>query len=254
MATRKRRAAVAKRGEERVDILAFGAHADDVELGCGGTLIEAARGGRRVGIVDLTRGEMGTRGTPETRQRESLAAARRIGASVRERLDLGDGNLRYGREEELAVIRLIRAWRPSIVLAPWPDDRHPDHTRAGRLVTDAWFYAGLVRIDTDQPAHRPDIVAYYLQNYQIQPSFVVDISRSFGKKMDAIRAYKSQFHDPESDEPLTFIAKEGFLAMIEARARHFGALIGTDFGEAFATKMPPRVDDIVAAYRGREIS
>jgi bacillithiol biosynthesis deacetylase BshB1 len=252
MTTKKTRRATTTAG--RVDMMAFGAHADDVELGCGGTLIEAVRGGRRVGIVDLTRGEMGTRGTPEKRHRESLVAARRIGATFREQLDFGDGNLRYGREEELALIRLIRAWRPSILLAPWADDRHPDHTRTGRLVTDAWFYAGLAKIDTGQKAHRPEMVAYYLQNYQIQPSFVVDVTRSFAKKMDAVRSYRSQFHDPESDEPLTFIAKEGFLAMIEARARHFGALIGTDFGEAFVTKQPPRLDDIVMAYRGREIS
>ena len=239
---------------ERVDILAFGAHADDVELGCGGTLAEAARRGQKVGIVDLTRGELGTRGTPETRRKESLRAAKALGASFREGLDLGDGTLRSGREEELEIIRIIRRSKPSILLAPWPDDRHPDHTRTGRLITDAWFYAGLVKVDTGQKAHRPDIVAYYLQNYQIQPSFVVDVTRSFQRKMKAIGAYGSQFHDPDSKEPLTFIAKESFLPMIEARARHFGALIGTEFGEAFATKQPPRVDDLAAAYRGREIS
>ncbi len=252
MATKKRAGRKTEGGP--VDIVAFGAHADDVELGCGGTLIEAVRNGQHVGIVDLTHAEMGTRGTPEARHRESLQAARRIGATFRERFDFGDGNLRHGREEELALIRVIRQWRPSILLAPWADDRHPDHTRAGRLVTDAWFYAGLAKIDTGQPAHRPHMVAYYLQNYQLQPSFVVDVTRSFAKKMDAVRSYKSQFHDPESDEPMTFIAKEGFLHMIEARARHFGALIGTDFGEAFITKQPPRIDDIAAAYRGREVS
>lgn len=239
---------------ERVEILAFGAHPDDVELGCGGTLAEAVRRGQKVGIVDLTHGEMGTRGTVDTRRKESLQAALVLGASFRERLDLGDGVLRSGPEEELEIIRIVRRFKPSILLAPWPDDRHPDHTRTGRLVTDAWFYAGLVKVDTGQKAHRPDVVAYYLQNYQIQPSFVVDVSRSFQRKMKAIGAYGSQFHDPESREPLTFIAKESFLPMIEARARHFGVLIGAEFGEAFATKQPPRVDDLVAAYRGREIS
>lgn len=255
MATKKKAKKTAGSSAARaVDIMAFGAHADDVELGCGGTLIEAVRRGQRVGIVDLTHGEMGTRGTPEARHRESLAAARAIGATFRERLDFGDGNLRTGREQELALVRLIRTWRPSILLAPWPDDRHPDHTRTGQLVTDAWFYAGLVKIETGQEAHRPDIVAYYIQNYQIPPSFVVDITASLARKMDAVRSYRSQFHDPKSDEPLTFIAKEGFLPMIEARARHFGALIGTDYGEAFVTKQPPRIDDLAAAYRGREIS
>ncbi|MFN2442662.1 MAG: bacillithiol biosynthesis deacetylase BshB1 [Thermoanaerobaculia bacterium] len=237
----------------KVDIIAFGAHADDVELGCGGTLLEAVRRGQKIGIVDLTRGEMGTRGEPETRRRESLASAKILGAEFRELFDFGDGNLATGREQELELIRIIREWRPSILLAPWPDDRHPDHTRSGQLVTDAWFYAGLVKIETGQKAHRPDMVVYYLQNYQLQPSFVVDVTRSFAKKMKAIRAYGSQFHDPESNEPLTFIAKEGFLPMIEARARHFGALIGKDFGEAFVTRQPPQVDDLVAAYRGREV-
>lgn len=244
-----------KRGAgERVDVLAFGSHADDVELGCGGTVAEIVRQGQKVGIVDLTHAEMGTRGDPETRRKESLQAAKILGASFRERLDFGDGNLRHGRDEEMEIIRLIRRWRPSVLLAPWPDDRHPDHTRTGQLITDAWFYAGLVKIETGQKAHRPDIVAYYLQNYQIQPSFVVDVSRSYQRKMKAIGAYGSQFHDPESREPLTFIAKESFLPMIEARARHFGVLIGAEFGEAFVTKQPPRVDDLVAAYRGREVS
>lgn len=240
--------------KERVDVLAFGSHADDVELGCGGTVAEIVRQGQKVGIVDLTHAEMGTRGDPETRRKESLQAAKILGASFRERLDFGDGNLRHGRDEEMEIIRLIRRWKPSVLLAPWPDDRHPDHTRTGQLITDAWFYAGLVKIETGQKAHRPDIVAYYLQNYQIQPSFVVDVSRSYQRKMKAIGAYGSQFHDPESREPLTFIAKESFLPMIEARARHFGVLIGAEFGEAFVTKQPPRVDDLVAAYRGRELS
>lgn len=240
--------------KERVDVLAFGSHADDVELGCGGTVAEIVRQGQKVGIVDLTHAEMGTRGDSETRRKESLQAAKILGASFRERLDFGDGNLRHGRDEEMEIIRLIRRWKPSVLLAPWPDDRHPDHTRTGQLITDAWFYAGLVKIETGQKAHRPDIVAYYLQNYQIQPSFVVDVSRSYQRKMKAIGAYGSQFHDPESREPLTFIAKESFLPMIEARARHFGVLIGAEFGEAFVTKQPPRVDDLVAAYRGREVS
>ena len=238
---------------ERVDIIAFGAHPDDVELGCGGTLAEAVRRGQRAGIVDLTRGEMGTRGTVEGRRKEALQSAKVLGVTFRETLDFGDGNLATGREQELELIGLIRKWRPSILLAPWPDDRHPDHTRTGSLVTDAWFYAGLVRVETGEKAHRPDIVAYYLQNYQLAPSFVIDVTRSHARKMKAIQSYKSQFHDPSSKEPKTFIASERFLPMIEARSRHFGALIGADHGEAFVTKQPPRVDDLVAAYREREV-
>ncbi len=237
-----------------IDVLAFGAHADDIELACGGTLLHVASTGGRTGIVDLTRGEMGTRGSPRVREREARAAQKLLGALVREQLDLTDGGLQTGREEELAVIRVIRTHRPAIVLAPFPDDRHPDHTRAGRLVTEAAFYAGLARIDTGQKAHRPQAVLYYFQNYLPAPSLIVDISAVFKKKMKAIAAYRSQFFDPKSKEPPTMIAKETFLQMIEARARHYGSMIGADFGEPFVSKLPPRIDDLVAAYRGREVS
>ncbi len=237
-----------------LDILAFGAHPDDVEIGCGGTLIRAVDDGRQVGIVDLTRGEMGTRGTVETRAEERLAAAELLGISVREQLDFGDGNLAAGRDQELALIELIRRYRPNVLIAPWPDDRHPDHTRTGRLVTDAWFYAGLVRIETELPPHRPDAVLYYIQNYVQHPSLVVDVTAVWDRRVEAMRAYQSQFHNPDSDEPMTFIAKPSFLKLIEARARHFGALAGVEFGEAFVSKQPPQIDDLVQAYRGREVS
>lgn len=254
MAKKKRAQGRVTRETGRVDILAFGAHPDDVELGCGGTLAAASVRGQTFGIVDLTRGEMGTRGTPATRRREALAAAGVLGATFRESLDFGDGALEHGREQELELIRLIRKWRPAILIAPWPDDRHPDHTRTGQLVTDSWFYAGLRKLDTGQNPHRPDIVAYYIQNYQMQPSFVVDVTEVMERKMRAVREYASQFHKPGSKHPPTFIAKESFLPMIEARARHFGVLVGAEYGEAFVTKQPPRVDDLVAAYRGREIT
>jgi N-acetylglucosamine malate deacetylase 1 len=240
--------------QQRVDILAFSAHADDIELTCGGTLARAVADGKKVGIVDLTHAEMGTRGTAEIRLQESQAAADALGASFRLRLDFGDGGLRTGREEELEIIRLIREHRPEVVIAPYPDDRHPDHTRAGRLLTDAWFYAGLRKIETGQPAHRPQAVIYFLMNYLVEPSFVVNVTHHWETKMNAIRAYRSQFHDPDSSEPPTLIAQKSFLDRIEGRARHFGALIGAEFGEAFFTKTPPRVDDITAAYRGREVS
>lgn len=236
-----------------VDILAISAHADDLELACGGTLIRAVDQGQRVGLVDLTRGEMGTRGTPQMRRREAEQARKLLGALFRLQLDFGDGGLRTGRKEELELIRLVRHCRPAVVLAPYPDDRHPDHTRAGRLVTEASFYAGLVKLDTGQKAHRPQVVIYFLQNYVPHPSFVVDVTETFERKMRAIGSYKSQFHNPKSNEPATFIARKSFLAMIEGRARHFGAMIGVDFGEAFVTKQPPRVDELIAAYQGREV-
>lgn len=237
----------------KLDILVFGAHADDVELACAGTVLRATKAGQKVGIIDLTMAEMGTRGDVETRRRESLESAEILGVELRERLDFGDGRMRAGEAEETELIRVIRRYRPEILIAPYPDDRHPDHTRTGQLVTDAWFYAGLVKRETGEPAHRPDAVLYYIQNYVQHPSFVVDITDHWEDRLRAIRAYRSQFHNPSSDEPETFISQKSFIDMIEARARHFGALIGVEFGEAYVTKQPPMVNDPVAAYRGREI-
>src|SRR5688500_13074360 len=239
---------------KEVDLLFVAAHPDDVELGCGGTVAQSVADGLRVGIVDLTRGEMGTRGTPQTRKREAQAAARILGASFREQLDFGDGSLRTGREEELELIDVIRTTKPRFVIAPYPDDRHPDHTRTGRIVTEASFYAGLKSLETANAAYRPQTVAYYLQNYMFTPSFVVDVTKSWKTKMKAVAAYKSQFFDPNSKEPNTFISDPKFLEMIEARGKHFGALIGAQYGEAFVTKQPPRLDDVIAAYSGREVS
>ena len=236
-----------------VDLLFFGAHADDVDLSAGATIVKMVKSGLRVGMVDLTHGEMGTRGAPHIRKREAQAAARILGASFREQLDLGDGNLRTDRAAELEVIAVIRRCRPSLVFTPYPDDRHPDHTRTGRLVTEASFYAGLKKLETDLPAHRPQATIYYLQNYMIPPSFVVDVTAAWKTKMRAIAAFKSQFHDPKSKEPQTFISDPRFLQMIDARGGHFGALIGATYGEAFVTKQPPRVDDVIGAYGGREI-
>ncbi|HUP59866.1 MAG TPA: bacillithiol biosynthesis deacetylase BshB1 [Thermoanaerobaculia bacterium] len=236
-----------------VDVLFFGAHPDDIELSAGGTVAKLVKDGLRVGMIDLTRGEMGTRGTPQTRRRESENAAKVLGASFRRQLDFGDGNLQTGREQELEIIALLRQWRPKLVVGPYPDDRHPDHTRTGRIVTEASFYAGLKSLQTDLPAHRPQSVLYYLQNYMFTPSFVVDVTESWKTKMRAVASYKSQFHDPKSKEPHTFISDPKFLEMIEARGKHFGALIGSAYGEAFVTKQPPRVDDLIGAYSGREV-
>jgi bacillithiol biosynthesis deacetylase BshB1 len=234
------------------DVLFISAHADDTELSCGGTIVKMVRGGLRVGLVELTRGEMGTRGTPQQRAREAQAAARILGAAFRQHLDFGDGGLRHTRDEELQVIDLLRRHRPKIVFSPYPDERHPDHARAGRLITDAAFYAGLRALESELPPHRPQAVVYYLQNYMLPPSFVVDVSAAWKTKMRAVAAYKSQFHNPSSKEPATYISSKNFLDMIEARGKHFGALIGADYGEAFVTKQPPKVDDVIAAYAGRE--
>ena len=239
---------------ETVDVIFFGAHPDDVELTAGGTAAKFVKDGLRVGIVDLTRGEMGTRGTAQTRKREAANAARALGATFRQSLDFGDGNLQYGREQELELIEIIRARKPKLLIGPYPDDRHPDHTRTGRLITDVWFYSGLKSLKTDLPAHRPQALAYYLMNYMFTPSFVVDVTKAWKTKMKAVAAYKSQFHDPNSKEPNTFISDPKFLEMIEARGKHFGALVNVQYGEAFVTKQPPKLDDVIDAYSGREVS
>lgn len=235
-----------------VDILAISAHADDVELTCAGTLIQMHERGYRFGIVDLTRGEMGTRGSAEIRAKEAARAAEILGAEFRDTLDLGDGGLRHGREEELAVIDVIRREKPRILLTPYPEDRHPDHRRAGALVTDAAFYAGLRKLETAHPAHRPQQTIFF-GTWEVQkPMFVVDVTPAIEKRREAILAYRSQFYDPASTEPETMLSQKGFLDMIEARLRDFGALIGTEFGEGFVTRRPPRLGDIVAAFQGFE--
>ncbi len=239
--------------DQHIDVLFFGAHPDDVELSAGGTVAKFAKDGLRVAIIDLTRGELGTRGTPATRKREATNAARILGASFRQQLDFGDGNLQTGREQELQLIGLIRRTTPSLVFVSWPDERHPDHVRTGQVVTDASFYAGLKAIKTEHPAHRPQAVVYYLQNYLVDPSFVVDVSGSWKRKMRAVAAFKSQFFDPKSKEPKTKLSSPRFLEMIEARGKHFGEMIGTAYGEPFVTKQPPKIDDAIAAYAGREI-
>jgi len=235
-----------------VDVLAIAAHADDIELTCAGTLVQLKARGRRFGIVDLTGGEMGTRGDVATRQLEARRAAQILGAEFRETLDFGDGGLVASRANELVLIDLIRRERPRLVLTSYPDDRHPDHRRAGELVTDAAYYAGLRKLATAHPAHRPQQTIYFSSAYVHPPTFVVDVTAAMEKRNAAIRSYESQFHDPESREPQTILSQESFLAMVEARARHFGFLIGAEFGEGFVTKRPPRIDDPIAAFEGME--
>jgi N-acetylglucosamine malate deacetylase 1 len=235
-----------------VDVLAISAHPDDVELTCGGTLALLKQRGYRFGIVDLTRGEMGTRGTIEVRAAEARRAAEILGAEFREALDLGDGGLRRGREEELAVIEFIRRERPRLVLTPFPDDRHPDHRRAGQLVTDACYYAGLRKLETAHPAHRPQQTVYFSTFEARRPDFLVDITPVIELRRAAMRAFESQFHKPDSTEPETVLAQQGFLEAVEARAREYGFMIGAQFAEGFLSRRPPRIDDMVKAFEGYE--
>jgi len=237
---------------EPVEILAFGPHPDDVELGCGGTLAALARRGSGFGIVDLTRGEMGTRGTPELRGREAAEAARILGARFRVNLDLGDGALRTDRAAESLVVDIVRRARPRLVLAPLVADRHPDHVRASRLVADAAWYAGLAKLETGLPPHRTDQVIFYAAYVFAPPTFLVDVSTSFATKLEALRAYRSQFHDPNSGERETYVSSKGFFDGIEARARALGRIANVEYAEGFSANVPPTLADPVAAFAGYE--
>jgi bacillithiol biosynthesis deacetylase BshB1 len=235
-----------------VDVLAIAAHPDDVELTCGGTLVRLKARGKKFGIVDLTAGEMGTRGNAETRRKEAERAAEILGAEFRETLDFGDGGLVVSRENELLLMDVIRRERPRLVMTSYPDDRHPDHARAGRFVTDAAFYAGLRRIETNHPAHRPQHTIYFPTAVMHEPDFVVDITAAIETRRAAILAFASQFHSEESTEPQTMLSQKMFLEAVDARARHVGFLVGVEFGEGFLTKRPPRIDDPIAAFEGLE--
>jgi bacillithiol biosynthesis deacetylase BshB1 len=228
----------------RLDALAIGAHADDVELGCGGTVALLASHGRKVGILHLTRGEAGTRGTVEERQREAEAAAGALGAAWVDFLDFGDGGLRTGPAEEDVLIDVLRRLRPELVFGPAPSDRHPDHGRAHRLVADACYYSGLARRGEGAP-HRPAAVFSYMQHDPFTPSFVVDVTQTWDRKLEALAAYESQLHQQgqERDEPLTKVASQEFRQAVEGRARHYGLLVGTDFGEPFWNRLPLAVAD-----------
>ncbi len=235
----------------RLDVLAVGAHPDDVELGCGGTVALLARAGRRVGLLHLTRGEAGTRGTTAERHAEAEAAAEALGAVELLFLDCGDGALRHGRVEEDALIEVLRRYRPEVILGPTPADRHPDHGRAHRLVADACFYSGLAaRRAGELPPHRPGAVYSYMQHDPFEPAFVVDVTSVWEVKQRALDAYPSQIHpagdESEADgrdEPITKVATADFRAAIEGRARHFGMLIGATYGEPFWSRLPLAVSD-----------
>lgn len=233
-----------------LDVLAIGPHPDDVELACGGTLARLARAGRRVGILHLTRGEAGTRGTAEQRRREAEAAAAALGAVELVLLDCGDGALRHAPAEEDALIAELRRLRPELVLGPPAVDRHPDHGRAHRLVADACFYSGLARRGQGSP-HRPAAVFTYMLHDGFEPSFVVDVTATWPAKMAALDAYESQIHRPGAaataaagDAPPTKIASREFRLSVEGRARHFGGLVGAELGEPFLSRTPLAVADL----------
>ena len=230
------------------DVLAFGAHPDDVELTVGGTVLSLVDQGYTVGIVDMTRGEMGTRGTPEIRAREAAEAARRLGVSVRRNLGLPDGRVALDDTSREEAIRVLRDLRPSLVLAPVEVDLHPDHQWTGRIVKEACFLAGLERWSTGQRPHRPRTTLGYVTHTTVEPDVVIDITPFFTKKKEACLAYQSQFHDPESNEPATYISSSGFWDWWEARARSYGHAIGVTYGEGLVHDGPVPVTDPVRQF------
>ncbi len=240
-----------------LDVLALAAHPDDVELCAGGTMCLLADQGYRTGIVDFTRGELGTRGTPEGRMREAEAASRILGLAARHNLGLPDGDIQNTKATQGALIQVVRRYRPPIVLVTAEHVRHPDHGAATRLAVDALFYSGLAKVETfdsdgtAQEPWRPHHVLHYLQALDAEPTFVVDVSSVWERRMEALLAYESQFFQGDAsggdDEPETYISNPRFLAWVEARARTFGYRIGADFGEPFVYRHGPvGVDDLVA--------
>lgn len=236
----------------KLDVLAIGSHPDDVELACGGTLALLARQGKKTGILHLTRGERGTRGTAEERRREAEEAAKALGAAEVGFLDCGDGAFRTGEAEEDALIERLRAWRPDLILAPSPSDRHPDHHRAHQLVQAASFYAGLKNRHPEAgPPFRPGAVFSYMQHDSFEPSLIVDVSAVWETKLEALRAYRSQLYqgsEPKGDQ--TKVASREFWLAVEGRARHFGLMINAELGEPFHSRLPLAVSDVTALIPG----
>lgn len=233
----------------KLDLLVFAAHPDDAELSCSGTIIKYVKMGKKVGIIDLTRGEMGTRGTAETRAAESKAATEILGIHIRENLSLDDCFFDLSKESQLEIIRMIRKYKPSKILANAIDDRHPDHGRAAKLVSEAFFKAGLRKIETVengqvQEPWRAAAIYHYIQDRYIQPDFVIDITAEHEQKLDSIRAFKTQFFDPNSNEPNTYISSPQFFEIIIARSREFGKLTRNGiFAEGFTVEKIIEVKD-----------
>jgi len=225
----------------KLDILAFGAHPDDVELGCSGTIAKEVALGKKVGIIDLTRGELGTRGSVEIRNAESAKASEILGVTVRENLDMRDGFFVNDEAHQLKVIQTIRKFQPDIVLCNAIADRHIDHGKGSKLVSDACFLSGLIQIKTElngeaQQAWRPKVVYHYIQWQTIEPDFAVDITGYMDKKMESVLAYGSQFYDPNSKEPVTPITSENFLNSVIYRAQDLGRLVGVEYAEGYTVE------------------
>lgn len=233
----------------KLDILAFGAHPDDVELGCGATIAKEIALGKKVGIVDLTRGELGSRGSAEIRDKEASLAKEILGVQVRENLGFSDGFFINDEKHQLEIIKTIRKYKPDVVLCNAIDDRHIDHPKGSKLVSDACFLSGLIKIETEldgikQEHWRPKSVYHYIQWKNIEPDFVVDVSGYIDMKIESVKAYSSQFYDPNSKEVSTPITSKNFLNSVLYRAQDLGRLIGVDAGEGFTTERYPAINSL----------
>jgi len=235
----------------KLDVLAIGGHPDDVELSCSGTIAKLVKQGRAVGILDLTRGELGTRGTPALRAKEAADAARILGVSVRDNLKIPDGNIEINKKNLARVIAVIRKYQPQILLIPYSSERHPDHEHAHQLAKEAWYYSGIAKIRTTdhgklQRRFRPDYYFEYMMVHSFTPSFIVDISDVYTTRVAAIKAFKSQFFNPESKDPKTFLSTKDFMDFLETRAKYFGDLIGAKHGEPFFSSKPIGITDLLS--------
>ena len=225
----------------KIDVLAFGVHPDDVELSCAGVLMVEKNNGKTTGIIDLTEGELGTRGTAESRIQEAADSAKILGVDIRENLKLADGFFKNDKESQLKVIEAIRKYKPDIIICNAPEDRHPDHGRSAELVSDAAFLSGLKKIETtengiSQEAWRPKYVLHFIQDRYLKPDFVVDITSVIDRKIASIQAFKTQFHNPGLNEPQTYISTPDFLDSVIYRGKMFGKMIGVKHAEGFISK------------------
>jgi N-acetylglucosamine malate deacetylase 1 len=231
----------------KLDVLAIAAHPDDIELSCAATVHKLCSEGKIVGILDLTQGELGTRGSKEIRRKEAEASSKIIGLSMRINLKIPDGGIVVNKKNIIRVIQVVRHYRPDILLFPHWLERHPDHEHANKICRESWFYSGLEKISTKwegkhQQPHRPVKYFHYMQKYEFQPSFIVDVSKNYDKKKEALAAFSSQFHDPKSVERETMLSSKFFLESVYARDRHFGSLINVEYGEPFYSIEPLGID------------
>ena len=229
----------------KLDILVFAAHPDDAELACSGTILREVASGKKVGICDLTQGELGTRGSREIRLKEAEKAAEILGLSVRENLNLGDCFFEVNKENTLKLVEVIRKYKPEIVITNALEDRHPDHGKGAEIAELACFWAGLKNINTNQEAFRPKKVYHYIQDRYLSPDFIVDISEHWDKKLESIKAFSTQFYDPNSKEEDSYISSKEFWDFLEARAREMGHKIGVEFAEGFQSRNPIEVRELL---------